>query len=212
MKYKDVKVINSEVSSKSSIVDFSKISDSKIMDYVEVARNNLIMSTNIGKYTYTGNFTVIQSANIGKFCSISWGVTIGGGQHSYEHFTTHDILYNKLRGFDISNRIAKKRYEKACIIENDVWIGANSVVNRGVKVGNGAIIGAGSVVTKNIPPYAIVVGNPSRILKYRFNKTIISKLEKIAWWNLDNKIIEKIVKEYKDADIEEFTQAMEEKS
>ncbi len=212
MKYKDVKVINSEVSSKSSIGDFSKIRDSKITDYVEVARNNLIMSTNIGKYTYTGNFTVIQSATIGKFCSISWGVTIGGGQHSYEHFTTHDILYNKFRGFDASNKIAKKRYEKACIIENDVWIGANAVVNRGVTVGNGAIIGAGSVVTDNVPPYAIVAGNPSRILKFRFNKTIIIKLERIAWWNLDDNIIEKIVKEYKDADIEEFIQAMEDTS
>lgn len=71
------------------------------------------------------------------------------------------------------------------IIENDVWIGSNVVVLNGLHIGTGAIIGAGAVVTKDVPPYAIVVGNPARIIKYRFDKEMIKKLLKSKWWELE---------------------------
>ena len=70
-------------------------------------------------------------------------------------------------------------------IENDVWIGAYSTIMSGVKIGNGAVIGASSVVTKDIPPYAIVAGNPAKIIKYRFTEEQIVSLLKIEWWNWD---------------------------
>lgn len=69
------------------------------------------------------------------------------------------------------------------VVENDVWIGAKSTIMSGVKIQNGSIIGANSVVTKDIPPYAIVVGNPAKIVKYRFSEKIIESLLEIAWWN-----------------------------
>jgi acetyltransferase-like isoleucine patch superfamily enzyme len=71
------------------------------------------------------------------------------------------------------------------IIENDVWIGANSIIMSGIKISNGAIIATGSTVTKDVPPYAIVAGNPGRIVKYRFYKDQIDKLLQISWWNWD---------------------------
>lgn len=75
------------------------------------------------------------------------------------------------------------------IIENDVWIGAKSTIMSGVKISNGAVIGSCSVVTKDVPPYAIVVGNPARIVKYRFDEEQIRNLLKINWWNwTENKI------------------------
>jgi virginiamycin A acetyltransferase len=69
------------------------------------------------------------------------------------------------------------------IIENDVWIGAKSTIMSGVKIGNGAIVAAGSVVTKDVPPYAVVAGNPGKVVKYRFNDDQINKLLEISWWN-----------------------------
>lgn len=69
------------------------------------------------------------------------------------------------------------------IIENDVWIGAKSTIMSGVKIHNGSVVGAGSVVTKDVSPYAIVVGNPARIVKYRFSEKIIESLLKISWWD-----------------------------
>ena len=68
------------------------------------------------------------------------------------------------------------------VIEDDVWIGSNSVILSGVKIGRGAVIGAGSIVTKNVPKYAIVAGNPAKVIKMRFNDEEISKLEKLKWW------------------------------
>lgn len=97
------------------------------------------------------------------------------------------------------------------MIENDVWIGHDVTILRGVTIGNGAVIAAKSVVTKNVPPYAIVGGNPAKIIKYRFSKKIVQKLQNIKWWdwsiekivensdllkqNFDNKILQELVKE-----------------
>ena len=74
-------------------------------------------------------------------------------------------------------------YAKKVSIGNDVWIGCNAIIKKGIKIGNGAVIGAGSVVTKDVPAYAIVVGNPGKIIKYRFEDSIIKELKEIKWWN-----------------------------
>lgn len=78
------------------------------------------------------------------------------------------------------------------IIGNDVWLGANSLVLKGVKIGDGAVIGAGAVVTKDVPPYAIVGGNPAKVIKMRFDDETIGKLMQLQWWNLDLSIIENL--------------------
>jgi virginiamycin A acetyltransferase len=75
------------------------------------------------------------------------------------------------------------------IIENDVWIGANSTIMSGIKIGNGAIVAAGSTVTKDVPPYAIVAGNPAKVVKYRFTEEQIEKLLSISWWDWDEQKI-----------------------
>ncbi len=209
MIYKDAKIIDSDINPNSTIGNLSRVYNSKIMDFARIDRNNLIMSSNIGKYSYTGNFTVIQSTSVGNFCSISWGVSIGGGEHSYNHFTTHDVLYNRRYGISISDSIEDRRYKKKCEIGNDVWIGANSVILRDVIIENGAVIGAGSVVTKSVPPYAIVAGNPAQIIKFRFSENIIDRLIKIAWWNLDIKTLEVIIHKCKSSDIEKFIDTIE---
>ena len=77
------------------------------------------------------------------------------------------------------------------IIKNDVWIGANSVIMPNITIGNGAIIGAGAVVTKDVPDYAIVAGVPAKIIKYRFSQDIIDRLLILQWWNMDPKVIKK---------------------
>ena len=80
---------------------------------------------------------------------------------------------------------------KPCVIGNDVWIGDHVIIMHGITIGDGAVIGSGAVVTHDVPPYAIVVGVPGKIIKYRFDKKIISELEKLKWWNLpDYKVAE----------------------
>jgi acetyltransferase-like isoleucine patch superfamily enzyme len=114
---------------------------------------------------------------IGAFCSIASNVIIQSYDHNFHRPTSYFIstlFFNEHSNDTIS--------KGDIIIEDDVWIGSNSVILGGVKIGRGTVIGAGSIVTKNIPPYSIVVGNPARVIKQRFNIKQIEKLEELKWW------------------------------
>ena len=128
----------------------------------------------IGANTYVGEFTHVgQNTTIGKFCSISNLCTIGAQKHNIAALTSFPFM-EVLKNMPVLNTI----------IGSDVWIGCNSVIMAGVTVGHGAVIGAGAVVTKDVPPYAIAVGNPARVLKYRFSQDLIGLLLETAWWDL----------------------------
>jgi len=130
----------------------------------------------IGKYTYIGKYCYLTKVNIGNYCSIANNVSIGQGEHDLSKISTNSLFYN-----DAYEELTQKE----CIIGNDIWIGVDSIILRGVTIGNGAVVGANSVVTKDIPPYAVVVGSPAKIIKYRFDKQKIEKIEKSKWWHLD---------------------------
>lgn len=146
---------------------------------------------NIGKFTtINGPATRIQGdlegVSIGNFCSIASGVIIQEDYHRYDCPTTYLINKNI-----IHNNVPEKTTKGKIVIEDDVWIGSNAVVLSGVKIGRGCVIGAGSVVTKSMPPYSIVAGNPAQVIKPRFCSEIVAELEKIKWWEWDeNKIKE----------------------
>lgn len=188
--YKDCKVSQSHIGNRSSVGDYSRIENSKLEDYVQIQRNNGIYSSTIKSHSYTGPNTLIFYSTIGKYCSISWNVSIGPANHNYKNLTTHSFLYNnydKLRPEGVDP--GYNRFEDLCTIGNDVWIAANAIILRGVTVGDGAVIAANSVVTKDIPPYAIVGGTPAKVLKYRFSEDIIAQLLNLKWWELPDSVI-----------------------
>lgn len=124
---------------------------------------------------------------IGKFCSIARYVSIQESNHRIDTITSYNIQRNIFKQ-DVLNDMSSRG---AIEIGNDVWIGAQSIILSGVKVGNGAVIGANSTVTRDVPAYAIVGGNPARFIKYRFERRIIEQIENMAWWDWP---IEKIIK------------------
>ena len=187
--WKNAFVKNSSLGPFVNIGDFSRIEDSKFAANVSIQRNALIYSSNIGRHSYTGkNFTMWHS-NIGAFCSVSWNVGIGGADHDYRKVTTHAFLYSPYMGFMGENDICYDRFTEPCKIGNDVWIGANATVCRNVNIGDGAVVGAGAVVTHDVEPYTIVAGVPAKPLKKRFDDKIIEKLLEIRWWEFGDEII-----------------------
>ncbi|MCX2837910.1 CatB-related O-acetyltransferase [Salinimicrobium sp. MT39] len=129
----------------------------------------------------------INKVKIGKFCSIARNVSIQEFNHKFHSLSTYLIFkrfFNDKSQKDLSSK-------GDIIIGNDVWIGAHSVILSGVKIGNGAVIAANTVITKDVPNYAIVGGNPGKIIKYRFDEEIQKELERIKWWDWDEERIKR---------------------
>lgn len=140
----------------------------------------------LGEYSYIARNCSITNTEIGKFCSIGPNFCCGLGIHPTNGISTSPMFYSiaKQNGHTLvaKNKIVES---KKTIIGNDVYIGANVTVLDGITIGNGAIIGAAAVVTKDIPPYAIAVGVPAKVIKYRFEKDQIEDMLKIKWWNFE---------------------------
>lgn len=177
------------------IGDFAMLVDSHILGNSSINRRNFILRSTIGRYTYTGINTLIRSTTIGNFCSISWNVSIGGGNHDMDCVTTStkerfyfldDVEDRSVLQKESLNRIAVL---PTCSIGNDVWIATNVVILNGIKIGNGAVIGAGAVVTKDVEPYSIVAGVPAKKIKMRFDDKTIAALEEIKWWDWPIEVI-----------------------
>ena len=169
------------------IGDDSVIKNSYLGFKTRIQRNSMIQNSEISDFSYGGMRLTALHCKIGKFCSISWNVSIGGANHDYKKLTTHSMLYDD--SFGIVDEPLYNRFTSDCIVGNDVWIGAGAQILRGVSIGDGAVVAAGSIVTKNVPPYAIVGGVPAKVLKYRFDETVIKELLSIKWWDLDYSFI-----------------------
>ncbi|MDX7842883.1 CatB-related O-acetyltransferase [Aeromonas caviae] len=137
-----------------------------------------IISSSLGSYSYVSPYSIIINAEVGRYCSIGPGCKIGLGNHPLEGYSTSPYIYN--------DTLFKKRREEdfqRVKIGHDCWIGADVLILGGVKVGNGVVIGAGSVVTKDIPDFAIVIGVPGKIIRYRFDEATIDWINSTCWWN-----------------------------
>lgn len=198
----------------------SKFSDSVISPNVVFDDNTLLEGENVigsnvnisnsivGFATYMGNNSNFVNCSIGRFCSIAENSHVQAAIHpsifvsSYPGFinTINDLPFGK--GTTQFKELVRCSNNRFCNIGNDVWIGERVIIKGGVTIGDGAIIGMGSIVTKNVPPYAIVAGVPAKIIRYRFDNNIIEALLRIRWWNWP---IEKIKNNRNDfANVEAF--------
>ncbi|WP_457095916.1 CatB-related O-acetyltransferase [Lysobacter sp. P5_B9] len=153
--------------------------DTRILD------GALILNSTVSSYTYVGRRSHVQNAKIGSFCSVANDVVIGPGVHPVERFSTSPLFYKKRNTFRIE-LVSSDTYGdeyRPVKIGNDVWIGARAIVMGGVAIGHGAVVAANSVVTKDVPPYAIVGGVPARVIRYRFSEAKIQRLLELRWWD-----------------------------
>lgn len=151
--------------------------------------NNVRMDhCKVGRHSYIGSYSAIMNCKIGRFCSIAPHTMIGLGIHPVAENVSLSPVFYRFPAPTGTCWVKKNNIEeyKSILIGNDVWIGARAIVIDGIKIGNGAVIAAGAVVTKDVPPYAIVGGVPAKIIRYRFDPEIIAELEKRQWWNKDD--------------------------
>lgn len=137
----------------------------------------------IGLYSYGNCFdphAMAQFTKIGRYCSFADGTRVFSGNHPVEFRSTHPYFYEPAFGYVETELIPRNRLT----IGNDVWLGYNSVILPGVKrIGDGAVIGAGAIVTKDVPDFAVVVGNPARVVRYRFSEDTQREIKNSNWWD-----------------------------
>ncbi len=187
----------------------SEVHNSEISKHARLSPLYQIANVKIGDYTYVARNSVISMTEIGKFCSIGPNFLCGWGIHPINGISTAPMFFStrKQNGVSLSS-VDKIAERKSIKIGNDVFIGANVTILDGVNIGDGAVIGAGAVVSKDIPPYAVAVGVPIRIIHYRFNEDIRTRLLNLKWWDFGQEGLRDVERFF--FDVESFLEKYEE--
>jgi phosphonate metabolism protein (transferase hexapeptide repeat family) len=186
----------------------ASVRDSQFGIYCEVGARTKVAECTFGDFSYVVNDSDIIYTDVGKFCSIAAHTRINPGNHPVErvamnHFTYRSSAYGL--GEDDPGFFDWRRSFR-CSLGHDVWIGHGAIVLPGVRMGNGAVAGAGSIVTKDVPAWSIVVGNPARVLRARFNDRVIDALERIAWWDWDRDRLRAAMGDFRSLSAEAFVE------
>lgn len=175
---------------KTNISRSADVTHSTIGKNCFIGDNTRFCYSTLGDYSYISVNSNIFSTHIGKYCSLSWNVTINPANHDYHRITQHSMLFASKFGMIESGENAFYKQYGANQIGNDVCIGCNALIMGNVHIGDGAVIGANSRITKNVEPYSIVVGN-DRVIRKRFTDEIITELLELQWWNYPPLLIKK---------------------
>ena len=184
----------------------ASVRDTTFGIYNEVGARTKVAECSFGDYAYVVNDSDIIYTDVGKFCSIAAHTRINPGNHptgrvAMSHFTYRSSAYGL--GEDDPAFFDWRRSSR-CRLGHDVWIGHGAVVLPGVSLGNGAVAGAGSVVTKDLPALTVVVGNPGRVLRQRFSDAVVEALERIAWWDWSHDALRAAMGDFRGLSAEAF--------
>jgi len=200
------KIHSSSSAINSTVLRFTDINKNVIIDqclignYCKIFDGCFLYKSSLGDYSYSNMNTSILRSTIGKYCSIASNVYIGPTSHPLDKISTHPFLFLKCYGFieDDDQTVLKTREGASTHLGNDVWVGQGAVIMPGVNIGDGAVIGAHSAVTKDVEPYSIVMGLPAKHYRYRFEKDIVDELVIIKWWDWEQSKIKENIEDFND--------------
>ncbi|ESY05397.1 antibiotic acetyltransferase [Mesorhizobium sp. C386A] len=179
----------------------------KLGRYASIGERVVLREVNVGDFSYFERHAEAIYTTIGKFCSIAANSRINALEHPIERITQHKLSYRPneyFRWLGVDAAFRARRQAKAVGIGNDVWIGHGAVIMPEISIGNGAIIGANSVVTRDVPAYTIVAGVPAKPLRMRFPSEIAARIESLAWWDWPPEKLAKAVPDMQALPIEDF--------
>jgi phosphonate metabolism protein (transferase hexapeptide repeat family) len=185
----------------------AKLQETKLGAYCEVGARTILLDVEMGDYSYVVNDAQITYTTIGKFCSIAAMTRINPGNHPMHRATQAHFTYRASAYFpgeaDEAEFFAWRKSHRVHI-GHDVWIGHGAIVLPGRNIGIGAVVAAGAVVTKDVPAYTIVGGNPARPIKRRFPDDVADRLTRLAWWDWDHEQLRAALPDFRKPAIEDF--------
>jgi phosphonate metabolism protein (transferase hexapeptide repeat family) len=193
----------------------AKIQDVKFGIYCEVGARTILLDVEMGDYSYVVNDAQMTYTTIGKFCSIAAMTRINPGNHPMHRATQAHFTYRASAYFPGEADDAKFfdwRKSHRVHIGHDVWIGHGAIVLPGRRIGHGAVIAGGAVITKDVPDYTIVAGNPARPIRRRFSDGVAERLMQLGWWNWDHDALRMALPDFRKLTIEAFLDKYEAQS
>jgi len=190
----------------------AKLHDVRLGAYCEVGARTILQEVTMDDYSYVVNDAQITYAGIGKFCSIAAMTRINPGNHPMHRATQAHFTYRASTYFPDENDDAEFfewRRGHRVQIGHDVWIGHGAVVLPGRSVGTGAVVAAGAIVTKDVPAYTIVAGNPARTIRRRFPESVTNRLAALSWWDWDHETLRRALPDFRKLDVEGFLEKYE---
>ena len=165
-------------------------------DSVEIFPDCSLRSSSVGRHTYFAPGCSVQFADIGRFCSFGSNCVVGTGMHPTDRVSTHPDFYSQFRHVGTFHQDPGVVEHAPVTIGHDVWVGRNAIISDGIKIGVGAIVGAGAVVTKNVEPYMIVGGIPAKPIRCRFTPEVVDQLLSTSWWNWTDEVLHSLRLEF----------------
>jgi len=185
----------------------AKIVSATFGRYCEVGKGARVLNSEFLDYAYCDQYADIANTTVGKFANIAAFTRIGPTDHPYRNASLHHFLYRSSYYWEDAEddpAFFEQRAARRTVIGHDTWIGHGAVIKPEVTIGNGAIVAAGAVVTKDVPAYMIVSGVPAQPMRPRFGAGIAARMEALAWWDWGHARLREALADFRALEAEAF--------
>lgn len=190
----------------------ASVRNSQLGHFVEIGEGTHILESVLGDYSYTARYADIAYSVLGKFVNVAAFTRLNPGEHPYHRASLHHFMYRSSYFWPDEpdeTAVFDWRRSRPVKVGHDTWIGHGAVIMKGVTIGDGAMIAAKAVVTKDVPPYCVVAGTPAKLIKWRHPRGIADRLQALAWWDWSHEQLKAALPDFRALSAEAFLERYE---